>query len=77
MKKLTAMLLSLVMCFSLLALPVRTGFAPEPFEPIIVDVDDPVAPGDPDDPKPQDPGIQIQSYIDGMPGDLDDIPIDD
>lgn len=76
MKKLTAMLLSLVMCLSLLSLPVRSGFAPEPSEPIIIDVDDPVDPGDPDDPTPQDPGIQIQLCVGGMPGDLDDIPID-
>lgn len=75
MKKITAMLLSMMMCFSLLALPVRIGFNPNPVESIIIDVDEPENPKDPDDQEQQDPEPPVQ--INGsMPGDLDDVPTD-
>lgn len=51
MKKLTAMLLSLVMCFSLMAIPAQAAFVPDPDGPGIIDVGGPkdlVDPGDED-----------------------------
>lgn len=72
MKKLTAMLLSLMMCLSLLAIPAQAAFVPDPDGPGIIDVGgSPIKPGD------DDPGNSIQSVSptdDGLPGPRDDIP---
>ena len=58
MKKLTAMLLSLMMCFSLLAIPAQAAFIPVPDGSAIIDMgEDPADPGDED---PADPGISTQ-----------------
>lgn len=82
MKKLTAMLLSLVMCVSLLAIPAQAAFQPKPIAlgPIIniedpEDPADPVDPEDPGDDDPEDPGASVMSRK-GLPGDSDDTPTD-
>jgi len=49
MKKLTAMLLSLMMCFSLMAIPTQATPVPDPDSPGIIDIDigdTPLTPGD-------------------------------
>lgn len=71
MKKLTAMLLSLVMCFSLLAISPRAVFNPDPNGPGTIDVDEnPAEPGDQD---PDDPGISVQGKL---PEPIDNPPAD-
>lgn len=76
MKKLTAMLLSLVMCFSLMAIPAQAGFIPIPDGTIIIDVGrGPVVPGDPGDDDPDEPGISVQGD-EWMPGERDNVPTD-
>lgn len=58
MKKLTAMLLSLMMCLSLMAIPAQAAFIPDPDGPVIIDVGgkkDPTDPGDDDPDKPGNP----------------------
>lgn len=76
MKKLTAMLLSLVMCFSLMAIPAQAGFIPIPDGPIIIDVGGgPVVPGDPGDDDPDEPGISTQGDK-WMPGEQENVPTD-
>lgn len=58
MKKLTAMLLSLMMCLSLLAIPAQATFIPDPDGPGIIDVGgNPIKPGDDD---PDEPGNPAQ-----------------
>lgn len=55
MKKLTAMLLSLVMCFSLIAIPAHAASLPDPDSPGIISVGKtPIDPGkgDLDEPEP-------------------------
>lgn len=59
MKKLTAMLLSLMMCFSLLAIPAHTIIPPDPDGPGIIDVGGGLI--DPGDEDPDEPGISVQS----------------
>ncbi|MBD5162350.1 MAG: hypothetical protein HDT14_10145 [Oscillibacter sp.] len=75
MKKLTAMLLSLVMCLSLMAIPAQAGFTPIPDGSIIIDVGKgPVVPGKGD---PNEPGISIQrDHEDTLPGGQDTVPTD-
>lgn len=70
MKKLTAMLLSLVMCFSLLAIPAQAAFTPDPDPDSagIIDVGDPVEPGDDGSDEPEN-SIQAK-----LPEERDDIP---
>ena len=72
MKKLTAMLLSLVMCFSLLAIPAQAACSPdEPDERVVVDVgENPVKPGDddPDDPKNPTPQKTLPKPVEDLPG---------
>lgn len=76
MKKLTAMLLSLVMCFSLMAITAQAGFIPIPDGPIIIDVGgDPADPGDPGNDDPDEPGISIQSH-DTLPRERENVPTD-
>ena len=56
MKKLTAMLLSLVMCFSLMAIPAQAACTPDPDIPSIGDLgENPTEPGDDDPDEPDDP----------------------
>lgn len=78
MKKLTAMLLSLVMCCSLMAIPAQAGFIPIPDGTIIIGVGKgPVVPGNPGDDDPDEPGITIQSDKGGwLPGDQETVPTD-
>ena len=72
MKKLTAMLLSLMMCFSLLAIPAQAAFIPVPDGSAIIDMgEDPADPGDED---PADPGVSTQGI--GLPKPLGDVPTD-
>lgn len=71
MKKLTAMLLSLVMCFSLLAIPAQAAFIPDPDGPGVVDVGGKLTkPGD------DEPGNSVQSASppDGLPDPVEDLP---
>lgn len=70
MKKLTAMFLSLLMCFSLLAVTAQAAFLPDPDGPGIIDVGGiPVKPGDDD---PDEPGDPVQPM--GLPDPMDDFP---
>ena len=74
MKKLTAMLLSLVMCFSLMAIPAQAGFIPVPDGSGIVDVGgqkDPAGPGDDDSDAPVNPvqPMKLPEPVDDMPTD--------
>ena len=62
MKKLTAMLLSLMMCFSLLAIPAQAAFVPAPDGPGIVIGREPVDLGDGDE-DPDEPGISVQVSV--------------
>lgn len=71
MKKLTAMLLSLVMCFSLMAIPAQAGFIPAPDGPGVIDVGgNPVKPGDddPDEPGNPDQPMDLPEPRDELPG---------
>ena len=74
MKKLTAMLLSLVMCCSLLAIPAQAALTLDPDGPGIVDVGGPKAPIVPGGNDSGEPGITIQSGEDGLPEPRDDTP---
>lgn len=70
MKKLTAMFLSLLMCFSLLAVTAQAAFIPDPDGPGIIDVGEiPVKPGDDD---PDEPGNPAQPMT--LPDPVDDMP---
>lgn len=70
MKKLTAMLLSLVMCFSLLAIPAQACPPDEPDERGVVDTGgNPTKPGDDDPDDPKNPGQQKT-----LPGPVEDLP---
>ena len=69
MKKLTAMLLSLMMCFSLLAIPAQAALIPLPDGPVIVDAGKGLGKEDPDE-----PGISVQG--DWLPTDQDNTPTD-
>ena len=72
MKKLTAMLLSLMMCFSLMAIPAQAGFIPLPDGSTIIDVGgNPVDPGDDD---PDEPGNPVQPM--SWPGEQEEVPTD-
>ena len=75
MKKLTAMLLSLVMCFSLLAVPAQAAFEAVSAGSVIIDVGGPTDPAEPGDKDPEEPGDlnQLMSF----PRDRDDVPFDD
>ena len=70
MKKLTAMLLSLVMCFSLLAIPAQAAFTPDPDPDSagIIDVGDPVEPGDDGSDEPENPDKTLPAPRDDAPG---------
>ena len=73
MKKLTATFLSLMMCFSLMAIPAQAGFipTPDPDGPGIVDVGGKKDPAD-----PGDDGADAPQYG-RFPDPIDDSPIDD
>lgn len=73
MKKLTAMLLSLLMCLSLMAIPAQARFTPDPDGPGIIDIGG--APMDPGDDDPDEPGISPQSTK--FPEPVDEMPTDD
>lgn len=73
MKKLTAMLLSLVMCLSLMTIPAQAGSTPIPDDPIIDG--GPVVPGKPGDKDPDEPGITIKRH-DTLPRERDNVPTD-
>lgn len=76
MKKLTAMLLSLVMCLSLMAVPAQAGFTPIPDGTITIG-GDPADPGNPGDEDPDEPGITVQGAHDGwLPREREDVPTD-
>lgn len=70
MKKLTAMFLSLMMCFSLMAIPAQAGFIPDPDGPGIIDVGGKKDPAD-----PGDDGADAPQW--GLPVPVGDIPVDD
>ena len=61
MKKLTAMLLSLVMCFSLMAIPAQAAFVPDPDSPGIINVGGLKGLVDLGDEDPDKPGNSVQS----------------
>ena len=73
MKKLTAMLLSLMMCFSLMAIPAQAALIPVTDGSGIIDVGEPKDPVDPDE-----PGISVQCKPIPLPPPppLDGTPID-
>ena len=74
MKKLTAMLLSLMMCFSLMAIPVQAALIPIPDGPGVINVGglkDPVDPGDDDRDAPVNP-VQPMKF----PEPVEDMPTD-
>lgn len=77
MKKLNALLLSLVMCLSLAAVPAQAAFIPDdpkPDGPIIIDITgDPTDPKDPDN-DPDDPENPVQPMR--LPGERDEVPVD-
>lgn len=71
MKKLTAMLLSLVMCFSLLAIPAQAAFTPDPDldGTGIIDVGgNPVEPGDDGSDESENPDKTLPAPRDDVPG---------
>ena len=70
MKKLTAMLLSLMMCFSLMAIPAQAALISVPEGPGIIGLKDPADPGDDLD----KPGNPVQPL--GLPDPLDNVPTD-
>jgi len=74
MKKLTAMFLSLLMCFSLLAMTAQAACPPdEPNGPVIIGIGKtPIDPGD-DGEDPDEPGNSVQSKL---PDAKDDTPRD-
>lgn len=74
MKKLTAMLLSLMMCLSLTAIPAQAAFIPLPDDTGIIDVGGPKDPADPGDDDPGDPGTASPMWE--WPGGLDEMPVD-
>ena len=75
MKKLTAMLLSLIMCFSLMAMPAHAVSLLDPDGPGIIDVGKtPIDPGKGD---PDEPEIPVQPNWTELPHPRDDIPGDD
>ena len=75
MKKLTALLLSLMMCLSLLAIPAQAAFTLDTDSSGIVAVGGPKAPVTPGDDDSDEPGISIQrGDEDGLPDPADDIP---
>lgn len=72
MKKLTAMLLSLMMCLSLMAIPAQAAFIPDPDAPGIIDIGGvPTKPGDDD---PDEPGNPAQPL--GLPDPVGEVPMD-
>lgn len=73
MKKFTAMLLSLVMCFSLMAIPAQAAFIPNPNDPGPVKVGGTLI--DPGDDDSEDPGSTGQTMR--FPDPTYDVPIDD
>lgn len=75
MKKLTAMLLSLVMCLSLLTIPAQAESDPEPpVDPGIIKVEEPNGPAEPGDKDPEDPGEKNPDRR--FPGERGEVPID-
>lgn len=76
MKKLTAMFLSLLMCFSLLAVTAQAACPPDdPDVPVIIGIGKtPVTPGDGDE-DPDEPGISTQGSH--LPGPKDETPVED
>ena len=73
MKKLAAMLLSLVMCFSLLAIPAQAASIPDPDVPNIADTDgDSTKSGDDDPDKPKKPEKPDPQKT--LPGPVEDLP---
>lgn len=83
MKKLTAMLLSLVMCLSLLVIPAQAASEPDPPGPGVSDTDRPTGPSDSGNKDPEDPGDKDPENPGGMepdkhlPGDRDEVPMCD
>ena len=72
MKKLTAMLLSLMMCLSLMAITTQATFIPDPDGPGITDIGRiPIEPGDDD---PDEPGISPQA--EKFPEPVEEMPMD-
>lgn len=71
------MLLSLVMCFSLLSIPAQAAFTPDPSGSDIIYVGGPKNPKDPvapDDEDPDEPDNPIQPL--DLPAPLDNMPTD-
>lgn len=73
MKKLTAMLLSLMMCLSLMAIPAQAAFTLDPDGPIIIG--GPKDPADPGDDDPDKSGNPVDPMK--LPEPRDDMPRDD
>lgn len=67
------MLLSLMMCFSLMAIPAQAALLPNPDGPIIIDVGGPKDPGDDDSENPIQP---MSDTREPGPGERDGVPID-
>lgn len=74
MKKLTATLLSLVMCFSLMAIPAHAISLPDPGAPGTIGVGK--TPIDLDDDGTDKPENPIQPHWADLPDPRDDIPVD-
>ena len=68
MKKLAALLLSLVMCFSLLAIPAQAASIPDPDGSQAIDLSK--GPGLPGGEDPDDPDDPDKPIIPGKPGSL-------
>ena len=75
MKKLTAMLLSLMMCVSLMAIPAHAALLPDPDGPGIIEVGK--TPIDPDDGDPDEPKVPTQpNKPQYLPDPRDEMPMD-
>ena len=72
MKKLTAMLLSLMMCLSLMAIPAQAAFTLDPDGPGIIDVGGKKDPTDPGDDGLDKPGNTVDPM--GWPEPRDNTP---
>ena len=77
MKKLTAMFLSLLICFSLLAVTAQAAYSPDDSSApgAIGSGEISVIPGDGDE-DPDEPGVSVQSKGPSLPNPRDEVPTD-